>query len=81
MKPLPRLPEGLDKPLRDLIGLSLEEIERRFILATIAACHGHRGRAAQALGVTTRTLANKMRSWRLLGALRSDAEQGHATGK
>ena len=81
MKSPLRVPEGLDQPLRELIGLSLEEIERRFILATIAACHGHRGRAAQSLGVTTRTLANKMKAWRLQGQIPSVAEQTHSTGK
>jgi DNA-binding NtrC family response regulator len=55
---------GTERPLKDLVGLSLEEVERRFILATLDACDWHRGKAAEALGVTARTLSNKLRVWR-----------------
>ncbi len=47
---------------------SLEEIEREVIIETLAATHGNRSEAARRLGITARTLFNKVRTYR---------EQGH----
>src|SRR5690606_27745646 len=44
-------------------GLSLQEMERRLIEATLERFDGHRGQTAQALGIGVRTLANKLRSY------------------
>lgn len=43
--------------------VSLVEMERRLIEATLERFEGHRGKTAQALRIGVRTLANKMRSY------------------
>ncbi len=50
-----------------LANRKLEEIERLSILATIDAARGNKTEAARRLGVTARTLSNKMRLWRSTG--------------
>jgi two-component system, NtrC family, response regulator HydG len=45
----------------------LREIERFSILSTIESSGGNKTEAARRLGVTARTLSNKMRLWRSLG--------------
>ena len=44
-----------------LIGSTVEEIERELVLQTLARCDGNRTRAARVLGVSVRTLRNKIR--------------------
>jgi DNA-binding NtrC family response regulator len=44
-----------------LIGSTLDEIERELVLQTLARCGGNRTRAARVLGVSIRTLRNKIR--------------------
>jgi DNA-binding NtrC family response regulator len=42
-------------------GLTLDEMERRLIVATLQRCDGHRAKAAEALGIGLRTLSGKLR--------------------
>ncbi len=49
------------------IGTSLQEIERHFILATLASVDGDKNRAATLLGITVRTLYRKEAEWREAG--------------
>jgi len=44
-------------------GLSLQDMERQLIEATLDHFGGHRAHAAQALGIGVRTLSNKLRSY------------------
>ncbi|WP_100387138.1 helix-turn-helix domain-containing protein [Bradyrhizobium canariense] len=44
-----------------LIGSTVGEIERELVLQTLARCGGNRTRAARVLGVSVRTLRNKIR--------------------
>jgi len=53
-----------DDPFGDL---RLEEIERQAILARLRHCGGNKTAAAAALGVTSRTLRNKLSQYRRLG--------------
>ena len=53
-----------DNPLADH---TLREIERFAILSTIESSGGNKTEAARRLGVTARTLSNKMKLWRSLG--------------
>lgn len=53
MMPLDRSPTGEN--------LSLAEIERQAILATLQRFDGHRGQTAEALGIGLRTLSSKLR--------------------
>lgn len=44
-----------------LIGSTVEAIERELVLQTLTRCEGNRTRAARLLGVSVRTLRNKIR--------------------
>ena len=45
------------------VGMSLEEMERRLIEATLEQYGGHRARTAKALGIGIRTLSGKLRQY------------------
>jgi DNA-binding NtrC family response regulator len=45
------------------IGTTLAEVERRLILATLAKMDGHRDRTAEALGISTKTLYNRLKEY------------------
>jgi DNA-binding NtrC family response regulator len=45
------------------VGISLEEMERRLIEATLEHFGGHRAKTAQALGIGLRTLSGKLRQY------------------
>ncbi|MBU0754300.1 MAG: sigma-54 dependent transcriptional regulator [Planctomycetes bacterium] len=49
------------------MGRSLEEMEKEMILSTLEANDGCRKETARLLGITTRTLSNKIRTYRLMG--------------
>ena len=57
--PAPALAPNQVVPL--LIGSTVGEIERELVLQTLARCDGNRTRAARVLGVSVRTLRNKIR--------------------
>ena len=50
-----------------LANRTIADIEREAILCTLEATRGNKTEAARRLGVTARTLSNKMRLWRELG--------------
>jgi len=49
--------------LEKSVGRSLQEVEQAFILATLRRCNGNRTHAARLLGISLRTLRNKLRSY------------------
>ncbi|HRU07201.1 MAG TPA: sigma-54 dependent transcriptional regulator [Candidatus Brocadiia bacterium] len=51
------------------VGTSLEDAERMLILQTLKKTHGNRTQAADILKVTTRTLRNKLQTYRIRGFL------------
>ena len=51
------------------LGLTLKEAERRLILKTLEAYGGNRTKAAEALGISVRTLRNKLHEYRTQGYL------------
>ena len=60
----PGLPESALTPNQIvplLIGSTIGEIERELVLQTLARCEGNRTRAARVLGMSIRTLRNKIR--------------------
>ena len=57
--PTPSL--ALNEVVPLLIGSTVGEIERELVLQTLARCDGNRTRAARVLGVSVRTLRNKIR--------------------
>jgi DNA-binding NtrC family response regulator len=46
-----------------LIGSTVGEVERELVLQTLCRCDGNRTRAARVLGVSVRTLRNKIRQY------------------
>jgi DNA-binding NtrC family response regulator len=44
--------------------LTLDEVERETIIATLVHHNGHRQRSAKALGIGVRTLGLKLRKWK-----------------
>jgi DNA-binding NtrC family response regulator len=50
-----------------LVGSTVTEVERELVLQTLARCEGNRTRAARVLGVSVRTLRNKIRQYAAIG--------------
>lgn len=59
--PAPSLAPNEIVPL--LIGSTVGEIERELVLQTLAHCDGNRTRAARVLGLSVRTMRNKIRQY------------------
>ena len=51
------------------MGMKLEELERKYILQTLYFVHQNRTRAAEILGISIRTLRNKINQYRVEGHL------------
>ena len=50
-----------------LIGATVGEVERELVLQTLARCDGNRTRASRMLGLSVRTLRNKIRIYAASG--------------
>ena len=59
--------------LTDLAGLTVREMERRLIFDTLKRTHNNRTQAARLLGISIRTLRNKLAEYRQRGELPADA--------
>ncbi len=58
--------EGLGEPdPQNLLSLSLAELEKRHILRVLASTSGNKTRAARILGIDTKTLYNKLKSYQV----------------
>ena len=59
--------DGLGSPgeavRKALIGSTVADVERHLILDTLAYCHGNRTHAARILGISIRTLRNKLNEY------------------
>ena len=56
-------PESLTEIVPRLIGATVGEVERELVLHTLARCDGNRTRAARVLGMSVRTLRNKIKEY------------------
>jgi DNA-binding NtrC family response regulator len=74
---LPSLAPNEIVPL--LIGATVDEVERELVLQTLARCDGNRTRAARVLGLSVRTLRNKIREYSADG-IDVPAHAEHGTG-
>ncbi|NMJ41891.1 sigma-54-dependent Fis family transcriptional regulator [Roseomonas sp. JC162] len=54
-------------PVAALVGRRVEEVERDLIIETLSHCLGNRTRAAEMLGISIRTLRNKLHEYRAAG--------------
>lgn len=67
-------PEDIDLPEKENelelpIGMKLETVERQYILQTLYFVHQNRTKAAEVLGISIRTLRNKLNQYRVEGFL------------
>ena len=58
---------GAREQIRIELGRPLDEVEREYLIATLRRLGGNRARTAQALGVSQKTLYNKLRRYALAG--------------
>jgi DNA-binding NtrC family response regulator len=65
--PEPALSPARDEIVPLLIGSTLGEIERELVLHTLVRCNGNRTHAARMLGLSIRTLRNKIRLYAAWG--------------
>ena len=57
-------------------GTSLQDVEREAILRTLELCGGNRTHASQQLGISIRTLRNRLREYRNEGIMVPQAGSG-----
>jgi len=62
----------------DAVGTTVAEMERRLILKTLEALGGNRGRTAEMLKISVRTLRNKLNQYRVQGVFEG-AKAAHAS--
>jgi DNA-binding NtrC family response regulator len=63
----PQVPQPSGGSVTALVGRRVEEVERELILETLVHCLGNRTRAAEILGISIRTLRNKLHEYRAQG--------------
>ena len=56
------------------VGMTVHEIERRLIMKTLESCQGNRTEAAGMLGISTRTLRNKLHEYGEMKAFKETAD-------
>ena len=54
--------------------MTVHEIERRLIMKTLESCRGNRTEAAGMLGISTRTLRNKLHEYGEMKAFKETAD-------
>ncbi|MEW6753295.1 MAG: sigma-54 dependent transcriptional regulator [Candidatus Latescibacterota bacterium] len=59
-------------------GLTVHEMERRLIMKTLEGCRGNRTEAATLLGISTRTLRNKLHEYGAMDAFKENGRSGEA---
>ena len=60
---------AIDVRLEHLIGYALATIEREFILQTLIHHHGNRTKSADVLGISVRSLRDRLRTYRSHGEI------------
>jgi DNA-binding NtrC family response regulator len=50
-------------PVRRLVGATLYDVEKHLIMSTLQKVDGNKTRAAEILGITPRTIRNKLRQY------------------
>ncbi len=53
--------------IKFLVGYTIAQVERILILHSLESCHGNRTRAAKLLGISVRSLRNKIADYRRHG--------------
>lgn len=68
-----------DRTVHVEVGTTVNEAERQLILKTLQSTHNNKTRAAEILGITTKTLQNKLKEYSQAGADSGKAETPAAT--
>lgn len=63
----PILASSMNEIVSLLIGATIGDVERELVLHTLARCDGNRTHAARVLGVSVRTLRNRIREYSASG--------------
>jgi DNA-binding NtrC family response regulator len=58
-----------DRTVHVKVGTTVDEAERQLILKTLASTHNNKTRAAEILGISTKTLQNKLKEYASAGML------------
>ena len=58
------------------VGMSFEDIEREMLLKTLARCGNNKSRAARILGITSKTIYNRLVRYRAQGLLDDNLAAG-----
>jgi DNA-binding NtrC family response regulator len=74
-RPMPLSADGDAQVLRIPVGTPLADAERWMILATLRKCEGNKTRAAALLGVSLKTLYNRLNAYRAQGLDTSDTNR------
>lgn len=61
--PLAEAEQAIDALRRILVGRTIADVERHLILDTLTYCFGNRTHAAKILGISIRTLRNKLNEY------------------
>ncbi|MEK6409239.1 MAG: sigma 54-interacting transcriptional regulator, partial [Acidobacteriota bacterium] len=75
------LPVSVTAPERDIVheatldGVSLAEVERRYIIRVLEKMGGHQIKTSRVLGIDRRTLYRRLRQYGYAGRLRSEEEE------
>jgi DNA-binding NtrC family response regulator len=64
-----------DRTVHVEVGTTVDEAERQLILKTLHSTHNNKTRAAEILGITTKTLQNKLKEYSSAAAASSAASQ------
>ncbi len=64
---LATLGNGDERPTRELVGQTVADVERDLIIDTLQHCIGNRTHAATILGISIRTLRNKLKQYSIEG--------------
>ena len=71
-------PRFIREATQQLVGLSVADVERDLILATLSQVGGNRTHAAKILGISIRTIRNKLGSYSRCGI---EVPEAHSTGQ
>jgi len=69
-----------ENDMSELLTLPLAEVEKRHILRVLASTGGNKTRAARVLGIDTKTLYNKLKSYKSSDELARKRDQGSLAG-
>lgn len=72
LDPPPRATMAPDGSIRFAVGMTFDDVEREMLLKTLASCHNNKRQAARALGITAKTIYNRLLRYRSDGFIGED---------